>query len=65
MCDILRNLVPFVQFNKLEKRPWWNVTFACHFTKSNTPPWVFFMFFKLKKWYQIAKRITFLASIFR
>ena len=24
------------------------------FTKSNTPPWVFFTFFKLHKWYQIA-----------
>ena len=29
------------------------------FTKSNTPPWVFFMFFKLHKWYQIAQRIKF------
>ena len=27
---------------------------ACNFTKSNTPPWVFFTFFKLHKWYQIA-----------
>ena len=25
----------------------------CNFTKSNTPPWVFFTFFKLHKWYQI------------
>ena len=31
---------------------------ACNFTESNTPPWVFFMFFKLCKWYQIAQRIT-------
>ena len=29
------------------------------FTKSNTPPWVFFTFFKLYRWYQIAQRITF------
>ena len=28
-------------------------------TKSNTPPWVFFTFFKLYKWYQIAQRITY------
>ena len=28
------------------------------FTKINTPPWVFFTFFKLYKWYQIAQRIT-------
>ena len=31
---------------------------ACNFTKSNTPPWVFFTFFKLYKWHQIAQRIT-------
>ena len=29
---------------------------ACNFTNSNTPPWVFFTFFKLYKWYQIAQR---------
>ena len=28
---------------------------ACNFTKSITPPWVFFMFFKLYKWCQIAQ----------
>ena len=27
-------------------------------TKSNTPSWVFFTFFKLNKWYQIAQNIT-------
>ena len=27
-------------------------------SKSNTPPWVFFTFFKLYKWYQIAQRTT-------
>ena len=27
---------------------------ACNFTKSNTPPWVFFTFFKLYQRYQIA-----------
>ena len=31
---------------------------ACNFTKSKTPPWVFFTFFKLYLWYQIAKSIT-------
>ena len=25
----------------------------------NTPPWVFFTFLKLYKWYQIAQRITY------
>ena len=32
---------------------------ACNFTQSNTPPWMFFTFFKLYKWYQIAQRITY------
>ena len=31
---------------------------ACNFTKINTPPWVFFTFFKLHKCCQIAKSIT-------
>ena len=31
---------------------------ACNFTKINNPPWVFFTFIKLYKWYQIAQRIT-------
>ena len=30
-----------------------------HFlTKSDTPPWVFLMFFELYIWYQIAQHIT-------
>ena len=33
---------------------------ACNFTKIDTPPRVFFTFFKLYKWYQIAQRITYL-----
>ena len=32
---------------------------ACNFTKSSTPPWVFFVFFKLYKWYEIAQSVTF------
>ena len=28
--------------------------------KSNTPPWLFFTFFKLRKWYQIAQSITYI-----
>ena len=30
-------------------------------TKSNTPPWVFFTFLKLDKWYQIAQLTTYTA----
>ena len=28
LCDVLRDLVPFVQFRKREKRPWKSVTFS-------------------------------------
>ena len=31
---------------------------ACNFTKTNTPPWMFFTFLKLRKCYQIAQRIA-------
>ena len=31
---------------------------ACIFTKSSTPPWVFFTIFKLYKWYQITQTIN-------
>ena len=31
---------------------------ACIVTKSNIPPWVFFTFLKLYKWYQTAPSIT-------
>ena len=63
-CDALRDLVPFVQFKKRESTHGGVLilvklqTSACNFTKSNTSPWVFFTFFKLYKWYQIAQRIT-------
>ena len=66
MCDTLRDLVPLVQCKKREKHPWMIVTFRkfcslklANFTKSNTPPWVFFTFFKLYEWYQIAQHITY------
>ena len=32
---------------------------ACNFTNSNTPPWMFFMFFELCKWYQIAQSFSY------
>ena len=31
---------------------------GCNFTKINTPPWVFFTFFELYKWYQTPQCIT-------
>ena len=57
ICDALRDLVPFVQFKNREKHPWRSVNF--NFTKINTPPWVFFTFFKLYKWHQIPQPITY------
>ena len=66
ICDALCDLLPFVQFKKREQRPWRSVTFSqaevCNFTKSNTPPWVFFTFLKLCKWHQIAQHISFNSS---
>ena len=53
LCDALRDFVPFVQFKKHEKHAWRNVNFR------NTLPWVFFTFFKLYKWYQIAQRTNY------
>ena len=32
---------------------------AWNFTKINIPPWVFFTFLKLYKWYRIAQRTTY------
>ena len=50
-CDALHDLVSFVQLKKHEKHPWCNITFnnVEGFTKSSTPPWVFFTYFKLYK----------------
>ena len=47
ICDVLRDLAPFVKFKKCEKQPWRSVTFSkvAGFIKSNTTPWVFFTFF--------------------
>ena len=57
LCDALSDLVP--QFKYHKKHPWRSVTFSktSKFTKSNTPPCVFFTFFELQKWYQIAQSV--------
>ena len=55
-CDALHDLLPFLQFKKLEKHSSRNyhggiiilIKFqaaACYFTKSDTLPWVFFKLF--------------------
>ena len=55
ICGALCDLVPFAQFKKHEKLSSKIVTFskieACNFNKSNTPHWVFCIFFKLCKRY--------------
>ena len=47
ICDVLRNLVPFVQFKKRGKHPWRMFSVGV------------FTFFKLYKWYQIAQCMTY------
>ena len=53
--EALRDLVPFVQFRVLLLAKF--QTKICNFTKSSSHQWLFFMFFKLYKWYQIAQNI--------
>ena len=48
LSDALHDLVPFAQFKKREKHPWKSVNTL---SKSNFPPRVFYMFFKLYKCY--------------
>ena len=55
ICVALSDLVPFVQFKKRRRLK----AEACNFTKINTPPWVFFTFFKLYQCYQMVQRITY------
>ena len=63
-CDALRYLVLFVQIKKREKPLWRSATFSnVAGTKSNTPPWVFFMFLKLYKWYQIVQGIAYINPV--
>ena len=70
ICDTLLILVSFLQFEKREKHPCGSVASVklwasdCNFTKSNTPPIVFFSFLKLFKGYQIAQRFSYLRHIF-
>ena len=54
----------FGTFLKYVKKPMEACYFyeTCNFTKSNTPPWVFFTYFKLCKWYQIAQCMAYLQN---
>ena len=44
----------FYDLKNVKKHPWRRATV----TKNNTPPWMFFTFFKSCKWYQTAQSIT-------
>ena len=56
---VLRDLLPFVQFKKRQKTPMEDCYFYYY---SKTSPWVFFTFFELYKWCQIAQRIIYTLS---
>ena len=59
-CGTLRDLVPFVKFKNVKNTHGGVLSaLACNFTKIKTPLWVFFRFFKLCEWYQIAQRVTY------
>ena len=57
LCAIWHNLYNLKNVNNAHWRVLLLVKLqakACNFTKSNTPPWAFFTFLKLYKWYQVA-----------
>ena len=57
----MRNLVTFVQIKKREKNTHEGMLLLLRL--SSTPPWAFFMFYKLYKWYQIqTQRIIFIVG---
>ena len=69
-CEFLRN---FLRTPFLTEHLWWlllsiywkllkSTSSRRIFTKSNTPPSIFFTFLKLFKWYQIAQSITFFGN---
>ena len=49
-----------LQFKKRGKHQRRSVALACNFSKSSTPSWVFFVFFKWCQSYQIVQSITYL-----
>ena len=52
-ADIFRNLQTLRGSQKKKVLKMGKSAEACNFTKSNTPPWMFCIFLKLYKWYQI------------
>ena len=58
ICDTLHGVLSFVKLKKGEKQSWSSVTFS-KVADFYTPPWVFFAFFKLYRWYQIAQSASY------
>ena len=60
----------FLNFRKTEKKNLEAIFYmscvarfgACNFTKINSPPWVFFTFLKLYKWYQTYRIVSRIAQ---
>ena len=52
--------IAFLEHTRLKKSRYFQCqnASACNFTKSNTPPWVFFTFF-----YQVAQSVTYISAI--
>ena len=57
-CDTLRDLVPLIQFKNVKNTHEGVLLLEKLATLLNTPPLVFFTFFKLYKWHQIVQHIT-------
>ena len=52
--DVLRDLLPFAQFEKREKHPW-EVLHLGNFTKINTPSWLFSRFLNCRNGAKLRK----------
>ena len=65
MWDVFRDLVSFVRFKNVKNTHGGVLLVvklmaeAYNFSKSNTPPWLFFAFLELYKWYQTAQSLLF------
>ena len=57
-CDALGDLVLFVDLKNMKNTHGGELLLVKLQASKHTQPWVFFTFFKLFKWYQIAQNIT-------
>ena len=60
-CDVLSGVVPFVQFRKREK----HASRSISLLKVTLSFLVFFTFFKLYTWYQIAQNVLYKHAVFQ